>query len=106
MIIWGGSPGAGVDLDTGARYDPVTATWVDTTLVGAPEARSSHVLVWTGTTMIAWGGVNPTTNLNTGAIYRPPGMSVGSSSSQVTVTARIGRITFLRSLPVALDVIP
>jgi hypothetical protein len=75
------------NLDTGARYNPTTDSWTPTTLVGVPEARSSHTLVWTGREMIAWGGVNATTNLNTGALYRPPLLVPGTYQAEVLITA-------------------
>ncbi len=37
----------------------------------APEARYIHVLVWTGTEVIAWGGWNGTSYVNTGGRYNP-----------------------------------
>jgi len=41
---------------------------------GAPEARSSHTAVWTGSEMVVWGGANrncDACNLNTGGRYDP-----------------------------------
>ena len=57
MIVWGGYLAlTDSQLDTGGRYNPVTRSWTETTLVGAPAARSRHTAVWTGTEMIVWGG--------------------------------------------------
>ncbi|MFN7965383.1 MAG: hypothetical protein U0V87_06835 [Acidobacteriota bacterium] len=59
MIIWGG---ANLELfiptvwNNGARYNPVTHTWVALGFPGRPRARMSHSAVWTGTEMIVWGG--------------------------------------------------
>jgi len=43
-------------------------TWLATQTTGAPSARKSHVGVWTGDSMIVWGGE---TNLDDGGIYNP-----------------------------------
>ncbi len=60
MIVWGGrvpyDPHLRVCND-GGRYDPVSDTWVPTTLDVAPVARSRHSAVWTGTSMLIWGGI-------------------------------------------------
>ena len=73
MIVWGGSYEAWSAItNTGGRYDPATDTW-NTTSTGAnvPSARKRHTLVWTGTTMIVWGGQNDVTSVNTGGRYDP-----------------------------------
>src|SRR5207247_10772834 len=33
-------------------------TWTPTSLTGAPDGRSFHTAVWTGSEMIVWGGYN------------------------------------------------
>jgi Bacterial Ig-like domain len=63
MIVWGGVGGG----NTGARYNPVTDAWFQTSTTGAPTARSEHSAVWTGSEMIVWGGGGG----NTGARYDP-----------------------------------
>ncbi len=75
MIVWGGygtGPNGGIRLNTGGRYDPATNTWRSTS-VGAnnPSARQDHSSVWTGTTMIVWGGRDGTIPFDTGGIYDP-----------------------------------
>jgi N-acetylneuraminic acid mutarotase len=40
----------------GARYNPANNTWTPTSFVGAPEMRSRHTAVWTGSRMLIWGG--------------------------------------------------
>lgn len=73
MIIWGGWNGA--DLNTGAKYDPITDTWISTTSVtGAPSARHAHAAIWTGSEMIIWGGGSN----NTGGRYNPSTDSWGT----------------------------
>ena len=57
MIVWGGY---NVDtqqyLNTGARYNPTTNSWLATNTTNAPEGRSDHTALWTGSEMIIWGG--------------------------------------------------
>jgi N-acetylneuraminic acid mutarotase len=58
MIIWGGSY-VFIDthyLNTGGRYNPNTDSWTATSIIDAPEARTTHTAVWTGNEMIVWGG--------------------------------------------------
>src|SRR5450759_1879383 len=57
MIVWGGWYGPPFNsLNDGGQYDPVANTWTATAAAGAPSARQSHTAVWTGSTMIVWGG--------------------------------------------------
>jgi len=79
MIVWGGVSCLACNnaqLNTGARYDPTTDTWVPTVTAGAPSPRGNHTSVWTGSKMIVWGGDNdtapgPAVVFNTGGIYNP-----------------------------------
>jgi hypothetical protein len=81
MIVWGGRDSLG-RLDTGGLYDPATDAWTGATaVIGRPSARSNHTAVWTGNSMIVWGGFNGAP-LGTGARYRP-----GTNSWQTTSTA-------------------
>ncbi len=72
MIVWGGRPaGAGFpSTNTGGIYDPVANSWTATGTSGAPTARVFPTAVWTGSTMIVWGG-NDGNYLNTGGRYDP-----------------------------------
>jgi hypothetical protein len=63
MIVWGGRGGGGTppsgprpELNTGGWYDPVRDSWTATSTTNAPFARADHTAVWTGSTMIVWGG--------------------------------------------------
>lgn len=73
MAVWGGiynpapPPGGGGDgagvvytgdrsLNTGALYDPATDTWTATSTAGAAGPRVGHVLVWSGSELLVWGG--------------------------------------------------
>src|SRR5262245_40392079 len=71
MIVWGGRSADGVDLNTGARYDPLTDTWRATPLAGAPAARIDQTAVWTGSQMIVWGGNFLGGILTSGGRYDP-----------------------------------
>jgi N-acetylneuraminic acid mutarotase len=60
MIVWGGfifdGTGNEIYLNTGGRYDPNTNSWTATSTVNAPDGRTTHTAVWTGSEMIVWGG--------------------------------------------------
>jgi N-acetylneuraminic acid mutarotase len=76
MIVWGGvASSLHAPLNTGAKYSPATDSWVPTSVIGAPDPRSSHTSVWTGSEMIVWAGrVFDGTNdfdVNTGGRYNP-----------------------------------
>src|SRR6266542_4222919 len=76
MIVWGGYSYVGDDhyWNTGGRYNPGTNSWVATSITNAPVGRDSQTAVWTGNTMIVWGGYLFDGNdhyLNTGGRYNP-----------------------------------
>jgi N-acetylneuraminic acid mutarotase len=95
MIVWGGfQPGPGESsLRSGGRYNPNSAVWVGMTENGAPTPRNSHVAVWTGNEMIAWGGIGTFGELFDGARYNPvtdtwrPMSNVGATVGTVGLTA-------------------
>jgi hypothetical protein len=71
MIVWGGTPtGGGTYLASGGRYDPQNDQWMPTSMAGAPSARYRHTAIWSGETMIVWGGWTGT-QTNTGGQYDP-----------------------------------
>src|SRR5256714_4408631 len=49
MIIWGGTQGGVVYLNTGGRYNPSTASWTATSTTNAPAVRDAHTAALTGT---------------------------------------------------------
>lgn len=60
----------------GARYNPLHDRWTTLSAEGAPTRRAWHTALWTGSSMIVWGGVqhdpsSPSVDLNSGAIYDP-----------------------------------
>ncbi len=78
MIVWGGeNPTSFLALtNSGGRYNPINNTWSATSQVNAPDARTRHTAVWTGTEMIIWGGeiLSGATTLivtRTGGRYNP-----------------------------------
>ena len=59
VIVWGGYDIVDdefIEFSDGGHYDPVTDSWTEVTLEGAPSARFRHTAVWTGEEMIVWGG--------------------------------------------------
>ncbi|MDI1443903.1 hypothetical protein [Polyangium sp. 6x1] len=72
MIIWGGERnGPDPLLGDGALYDPASKTWTPMSTVDAPSPRFGHTAVWTGQSMIVWGGYSTNGTVNSGAQYRP-----------------------------------
>ena len=60
------------DVNTGAKYNPNTDSWVATSAINAPSARDEHKAVWTGSEMIVWGGIDAGGLVNTGGRYCGP----------------------------------
>lgn len=57
MCIWGGGKIENpFFLNTGGCYDPEFNTWTSTPLNNALSAREGHTAVWTGNSMIVFGG--------------------------------------------------
>jgi N-acetylneuraminic acid mutarotase len=82
MVIWGGSvtdpsDGSASYPADGGRYDPAGDTWAPTSMLGVPPGRTGQTPVWTGSSMIVWGGSRvegpefTTRYLDTGARYDP-----------------------------------
>jgi len=71
MIIWGGfnSYFDPPYLNTGARYNSATDSWMPTTTLNA-YPQEMHTAVWTGTEMIVWGGEGSMPNY-AGQRYNP-----------------------------------
>jgi len=53
-IFWGGS-------SLGGRYNPTTDSWSVMTTTNAPDAGPGYSVVWTGSEMIAFGGIGTDT---------------------------------------------
>jgi N-acetylneuraminic acid mutarotase len=92
MIVWGGYFYDGTDhvLNTGGKYNPSMNTWTATSTTNAPEARSAHTAVWTGSDMIVWGGgtISAPYLLHTGGRYNPTTDSWTASSTANAPSAR------------------
>src|SRR5258708_4023612 len=88
LNIPNGAAPESTETSAGARYNPVTDTWIPTSASGTdigvvtppPKHRHDHIAVWTGTEMIVWGGISfdvdggtdPAGGLNnTGGRYDP-----------------------------------
>jgi N-acetylneuraminic acid mutarotase len=57
MILWGGNGPSSVPSNGGGVYEPATDSWSGIAAEPpAPTARAIAVSVWTGTSMIVWGG--------------------------------------------------
>ncbi len=80
LLVWGGqttglaAPGSYATPPHGVAYDPARNRW--SALPKSPlSARNDVVAVWTGETMIIWGGerVGPPfgVHVTDGAAYRP-----------------------------------
>lgn len=73
--------------NTGGVYDPTANTWTATTTTSAPTARKAHSAIWTGSTMIVWGG-NTGTVANTGGVYNLAGNSWTATNTTGAPVAR------------------
>lgn len=74
VIVWGGIAGGASPqrFGDGAAYDPTTDQWSPISQKEAPSARGGHVLLWTGSKMVVWSGIDAQGNdRNDGAIYDP-----------------------------------
>ena len=76
MLVWGGAGQNGDEnvnhlSNEGVAYNPVTGDWRKIGGDGAPCARFFHSTVWTGSSMIVWGGGDQQgpQNFNDGAEY-------------------------------------
>src|SRR5438270_768748 len=66
----------------------VDDTWTATSTTNAPNARSSHTTVWTGSEMIVWGGFFGGIALNTGGKYNPGADTWTATSTTNAPSAR------------------
>jgi hypothetical protein len=73
MIVWGATPfPSGDQRNAGGRYDPLSDSWIPTTMTNVPVARYVHTAVWTGAEMIVWGGsTNSSNSMGDGGRYNP-----------------------------------
>jgi N-acetylneuraminic acid mutarotase len=78
MIIWGGNyidgNSYGQPVKSGAKYNPYTNKWIPIEEPGSMiKSRAHHTAIWTGTTMIIYGGkgIGYSQNGLSGGIYYP-----------------------------------
>ncbi len=73
MIVWGGCGGFGavICFNDGALYDPYADTWSPMSSAGAPTTRAGMAYVWSGSSLIVWGGSTETGPTDMGGIYDP-----------------------------------
>ncbi len=76
MIVWGGCGVSGcfTPLNTGGRYNPVSDSWLATSVANAPQGRRGHSSIWDGTEIIIWGGCidhDCSQHVFTGGKYNP-----------------------------------
>ncbi len=93
MIIWSGLGMASgfVYYGNGARYNPVSGSWIAMSSDNAPAARFRSASVWAGVKMIVWSGYLHTEAdvfTDTGGIYDP---ASNSWSPMSTTNAPSGR---------------
>jgi len=91
MVVWGGYNDFNF-FKTGGRYNLGTDSWTATATTSAPDARSDHTAVWTGTEMIIWGGGGDWFGLSTGGRYNPT-TNTWTMTNGNAPTARSGHTT-------------
>ncbi|MBI5517243.1 MAG: hypothetical protein HY909_25920 [Deltaproteobacteria bacterium] len=67
LVAGGGYAGGGI-------FDPVKNSWTPIASIGSPTPRSFDFGVWTGSSLVLWGGqdaINPALFYGTGAMYDP-----------------------------------
>src|SRR5213075_3159868 len=94
--------------NTGGRYDPITDSWIATSLINPPDARYYHTAVWADTEMIVWGGYDNGGPLNTGGRYcvgapapTPTPTATATATSTATATATSTPTPIATSTPTA-----
>jgi len=98
MIVWGGTNEGAIPpfqdgpLITGGRYDLRSNSWRLTTTTGAPEPRWGFSTVWSGRSMIVWGGASADGSrlLDTGGRYDPKADRWIPTTTQDAPLARTG----------------
>ncbi len=91
MIVWGGSDNDPnpTFYNTGGQYDPVSNSWTVLSKGGAPKPRRSHTAVWTGTSMLVWGGTG-SSDFDTGGSYDAAADRWSDISTVNAPTPRVG----------------
>ncbi|HWD19772.1 MAG TPA: kelch repeat-containing protein [Verrucomicrobiae bacterium] len=94
MLIWGGSVGSGssIFVNSGGLYDPVADQWQTMSPLNAPDARSGHTTVWTGSSMIIWGGSSTNGVIGTGGKFQSSGQIWSGVTTLNAPAARTGHV--------------
>ena len=80
FMVWGGRVDDGSPfLNTGGIYSPATDTWQQLAAYDSLLGRSNHGAVWTGRSVLVWGGEGLGTVFSDGAQY---GLSVDESGAE------------------------
>jgi hypothetical protein len=91
MIVWSGDhignfgcPGSASGVRKGGGlYDPMTQSWEQIPLEGAPQGRHMPAAVWTGSQFIVWGGFGAAIGvLADGGIFTPETMAWSAMNSE------------------------
>ncbi|MCA8917522.1 MAG: putative Ig domain-containing protein [Planctomycetes bacterium] len=98
MLVWGGV-NSGWATNSGALYDPVTDTWtqppgLSSAIPAFVTGRYLHTAVWTGGSMIVWGGQRGFSqpSLRSGVVYDPAADSwTQPSGLNSATTSPVGR---------------
>ncbi len=91
VLVWGGYLGGYGEISkVGGRYDPATDAWSPMTAAGALSGRTAHTALWTGSTMIVWGGGANGVQFNTGGAYNPASDAWNSTTVSGAPAARWG----------------
>jgi N-acetylneuraminic acid mutarotase len=83
MLVWGWdlSSRERGEVGVGGQYFPASNTWRPITTLGAPTQRYGYTAVWTGESMVIWGGLQWRSNEHSrGVRYLP-----GATRPQVSV---------------------
>ena len=90
MVVWGGIQNGGGGFDNiGGRYDPATDSWTSTSTTSAPSGRARHTALWTGSSMVVWGGIQYGGGVvNTGGRYDPAADTWTPTSTTAAPSAR------------------
>lgn len=93
FLVWGGTEfnDGGAD-NTGGAYTPTLSssadTWTSISTTGAPVARYYHMITWTGSKLLVWGGEASGSYFNHGGVYDP---TTDSWTAMETTDAPAGR---------------
>ncbi len=73
LIVWGaGKRSPSILFNQGAAFSTSTDSWRPIPVTGAPNPRTFHAAVWTGSAMIVWGGEQGNwASVATGGIFIP-----------------------------------